>query len=130
MFRIADPTDSSAIKGLLAKQCVSVDGMDWEHTAPFWVVFDKQGETVGCAQILMAKPMGRVDFLCVKEEMSGSARSRVVKRISDEAVKLFRNKGVHNVSWFVPHNNRAVKKAVKRRGASAFSSGSVYVSKI
>ena len=130
MFRIATRRDSPAIKALLANQSVQVDGLDWDNVTPFWVVYDKQGETVACAQLLMAKPMGQINHLCVKEDMNGSSRARVVNRISDEATKLFQKAGLHHIGWFVSHNNRAVKKAVKRRGASAFTSGSIYVSKI
>ena len=105
IIRVAKNDDGPAVASLLRKaNCLQWENfeIDWSNLEPHWLVADYSGEIVGCIQALPAKPIGRIEALCVDPDLKLLTRGYVVKLLTDHAVSVNVMYGAQVVASSIP----------------------------
>jgi hypothetical protein len=122
-IRLAQDADGPRI-GRLAKLSGFTVGLNWSEVHPFWLVAEDE-KIVGALQIILAKPIGWLEMLVLDPGLTPMARARVVKRLASAGMTALKRFGAQLVMFSVPFEEKAYKKALKKRGAVVTSSGNI-----
>jgi hypothetical protein len=111
---------------LLADGVVGIEGLDWSRIEPYWLVADLDGEVVGCLQVCLGLPMGRLELLATDKEMPHRMRATVVRELLLQGVATLTRLGAGMATGMVSFDQKAYKKMLRRRGAVVIFSGNTY----
>ncbi len=116
--RLASDEDGPRIGELAVSNGFGVfeDGvweMDWSQVAPSWLVAEEDGKIIGAIQVLIARPIGRIEMLFMDTELSLRGKHRVVKLILDAGLTILRQNGVYAVMTSVPSNLERYRDVLK-----------------
>jgi len=109
----------------IVRQTWKVEGLDFSEVHPHWLIAESDGEPIGVCQVLLGKPVGRVEFLCVRDDVPDMTRGRAMKALYRTATETIRKYGGTIASGMVAFSNKPVKKWLKKRGAHVFDSGNI-----
>jgi hypothetical protein len=127
-IRLAKNEDGPRIGDLARQTGFSID-LDWSEVHPFWLVAEDD-KIVGAIQIILAKPIGWLEMLVLDPDLTQLARARVVKRLASAGMTALKRFGSQIVMFSVPFEEKAYKKALKKRGAVVTSSGNVLAKRL
>jgi hypothetical protein len=128
-IRLAQDADGPRIGELARASGFGVEGIDWSEVHPFWLVAEDE-KIVGALQIILAKPIGWLEMLVLDPDLTQLARARVVKRLASAGMTALKRFGAQIVMFSVPFEEKAYKKALKKRGAVVTSSGNVLAKRL
>ena len=77
--------------------------IDWSDIEPNWLVAEVDDEFVGCIQVAPARPIGRIEILCVDPDLPQKATYLVAKALIDQAVGTVKMYGAQAVSSMIPY---------------------------
>jgi N-acetylglutamate synthase-like GNAT family acetyltransferase len=125
-LRLATNDDGKVIQNL-CRACgfVELDRADWTDIAPFWVVAEQEGRIVGALQVCDAKPVGRLEFMAVNPMLPDLDRSRVARLLGQYGDHVLKRRGIAYSCFHVAFEDKAMKRALKRRGAVVMQSGNL-----
>lgn len=124
IVRLARIEDGDAIKGLLVSEDMDIPGISWLNNEPFWAVAERDGEIVGCIQIVGSKPIGYINFLVVKKK----CRGKVTFGLISYALQQLRAMNVSGFMFFVGDDMEKWARAVVKGGAiPVFGKGQLYI---
>ena len=125
-FRLATNDDGPVIANL-CRLCefVELDAADWSDIAPYWVVAEHEERIVGALQVCLAKPIGRLEFMAVHPMLPERDRARVARHLGAYGDLVLRKHGVAYSAFHIAFTERAMKRALKRRGAVVMQSGNL-----
>lgn len=127
-IRLAQNEDGPRIGELARQTGFSID-LDWSEVHPFWLVAEDE-KIIGALQIILAKPIGWLEMLVLDPDLTPLARARVVKRLASAGMTALKRFGAQIVMFSVPFEEKAYKKALKKRGAVVTSSGNVLAKRL
>jgi hypothetical protein len=131
-IRLARNDDGPAIKELLESLGWRVEGVeiDWQDIAPFWIVAEQDGVFIGCIQTLLSKPVGRLEFLAVRTDLSHQLQALTVRALVLAGCSTLEQFGASLVAGTVPHELKSYKRVLKNRGAVVINTGSVFLKRL
>jgi hypothetical protein len=131
-IRLARNADGQAISELLTSLGWHAEGLiiDWNDIAPFWLVAEQDGVFIGCIQTLLSKPIGRLEFLAVRPDLSHPLQALTVRALVLGGCATLEKFGATAVAGTVPHELKSYKRVLKNRGAVVINTGSVFLKRL
>ena len=129
-IRIAQNSDGPRIGELARHSGFTVNGLDWSEVHPFWLVAEREGKVVGAINLILSRPIGWLEILSLDPGLSDKDRARAVKALVLAGKAALKRFGAQMAMGSVPHELKAYKKALKKRGAVVCSSGNVMASRL
>ncbi|MGI9297621.1 MAG: hypothetical protein ACR2QC_06965 [Gammaproteobacteria bacterium] len=124
--RLAEDSDGPRIRQLIAQTQADIEGLDWSEIRPYWIVVDREGEPVGCLNVALSKPVGRLDFLAIDPGLGPHARGRVVRALILQGLSALRRAGCSASISQVPFELKTYKKLLKKHfGAMVVGQGNM-----
>lgn len=121
--RIAENADGPAIKTLLAAQGGMAEGVDFSAVKPYWIVAEIDGGVVGCMQTVVSRPIGHLENLGVRQDLSSLQRGEVLRQLVLDGAAILYNHGVTHIRFFTGFEQKGLKRALKKRGAAVVEPG-------
>ena len=128
--RLAQNEDGDTIHDLLHADGLNLEGLDWHDIYPHWLVAEIEEKIVGCVEVLIGKPIGKMEFLATDDALSHRDRACVVKELFAQVGAVLKIAGVQMVSGSIPFEMKAYKRVVKRRGGVVLYSGNTFIKRI
>ena len=129
-IRLATDADGTAVGDLVWRGGFRVDGIDWTDLGSYWLVAENGVGIVGCLQVLPGKPIGRLEFLVVDEELTHRERATISRDLSIQGYATLKLAGAQAASNLVDFKNKSLKRILKRRGARVMASGNMFIKRL
>ena len=126
-IRLARNDEASQIQALLRPDNPLVDELDWSDIYPYWLVAEVDGKIVGCLQVCLGKPIGRLECLTLAPWLSSHRKGRVLQDLVFAGLATLRASGAGAASGMVSFENRVFKRWLKRHGWLVAYSGNLLV---
>ena len=126
--RLATNEEPDALRDLAASNGFNFEEsgwiIDWSDVYPWWIVVEDRDDVIqGMMQVCAAKPIGRMEFMCVSVELHNRLRSIVVRALIDQGMATLRTAGCQGASGLIPFERTSYKKVAKKRGWVVICSG-------
>lgn len=89
---------------LLAENGIDLPG-GWEKVFPHWLTACVDGKLIGCVQVMPVRPVGRCEFLCVKQSAPFKLRAIAVRKLIAAAMSTCHMAGCAYVAGLVGGEN-------------------------
>lgn len=124
-IRPATAADGERIGFLVRSGGWQIEGIDWSLVAPFWLVADYGGKTVGCLQLALSRPIGYQEMLAVDPAITGFRRTAIMQDLVYAGLAQHQRNGAQMVCGVVPFELKDYKRLLKKRGAVSIACGNV-----
>ena len=121
---MAKNSDGATVQAIVGRTW-PVAHLDFSEIEPYWLLAECDGEPVGVVQVLAGKPVGRVEFLCVRDDVHEVTRGRAMKALFNTTTTVLAKYGSSVASAMVAFESKSVKRWMKRRGAIVMFNGNV-----
>lgn len=129
-IRLAQNTDSESVYKLITDAGFALQGVDFSDLYPYWLVAENGVGVVGCLQVLVGKPIGRMELMAADYHLSQRDRAKVLKLLVETGEETLRQGGSQLVSGVVSFKNPGFKRLLKKRGAVVATSGNLMVARL
>ena len=124
-IRLATNEDGGRIRELLARTQADIEGLDWSDIYPHWIVAEKD-QIVGCINVAVSKPIGRLDFLAIDPALGPHSRGRAVRALILQGLATLRHVGCTASVSQIPFELQSYKKTLKKHfGAIVIGQGNM-----
>lgn len=113
-IRLATNEDGPRIRELQVASGQAWEGLDWSDIYPYWLVAEKGGNIVGCLNVAMSKPIGRLDLLAIDESLSPHAGGKAVRGLIMQGIATLKAGGVGASLSVVPFELKSYKRILKK----------------
>ncbi len=128
-IRLATNEDGERIEELVSGQIGA--GLDWTDIYPYWLVAEKGGKVVGCLNVALSKPVGRLDLLAIDESLSPHARGKAVRGLLVQGGATLKAHGAQMVFSVVPFELKSYKRILKKHfGAVVVGQGNMIIARL
>ena len=104
--------------------------IDWNDLEPNWLVAEHAGRFVGCIQVCPARPIGRIEILCVDPELRLIMRYLVTRELTNHAVGVVKMYGAQAVCSTIPWRYGDYLHGAQNRGWEAIDNGSMIMKRL
>ena len=111
IVRFATPEDEEFLSGFI--DFGDLD-LDWTGASGSWLVVEKDNEIIGAVQFALSKPIGHIEFMTVKDDLSSRDKFKVSLLLGDAALKCLQADGTTNIRVMVEFENKTMKKLLKK----------------
>lgn len=135
-IRMAQDDDGETIRELVTGAGFSIDDLDWSRVYPYWLVaesFDKSSGgagVIGCIQVCIGLPVGRLEMLGVARVLSDSQRAKAVKALLLYGAATLQQAGAGLAMGVIPFELRAYTKILTRRGVRVVNRGNIVAKRL
>ena len=123
--RLAQPTDAPWLADITG----TGGSFDWNlpGTTEGWWIAEVNGAPSACIQMLLGRPVGRLESLRVEPEVPPRVKAEAIKALVKSACAGLYLTGSQGVMSFVQFENKGMKRFLKRSfGARVLESGNVF----
>lgn len=124
-IRMAKDGEGPAIEALLRGGGWDLEGLDWSRVGPGWLVAEDPAGLVGCLQVLPGQPIGTLERMATRTDLTPIERAGAVHALATQGMATLLRMGAGMVMITVPHENKAWKRILKKRGAVTVSAGAL-----
>lgn len=128
--RMATNAEGEAIHRLVEQAGFKVTGIDWSRIAPFWLVVEMNEKIVGCIQVCLSLPIGRIEMLSVDKDVPHITRSRIFQMLAVSAASTLKAAGAQMATMLISFQNKPQKKLLKKRGCVSISTGNLMAKRL
>ena len=68
--RLASNYEGDLIRELVYQNGFDLDWIDWNDIYPFWLVALMEENIVGCIQVCLSRPIGRIELLSINPDIT------------------------------------------------------------
>lgn len=105
--------------------------LDWTDIYPYWLVAEKGGEIVGCLNVALSKPVGRLDLLAIDESLSSHARGKAVRGLIMQGIATLKADGAQVALSIVPFELKSFKRVLKKHfGSEVVEQGNAIITRL
>ncbi len=128
--RLAQDADGPRIGELARASGFAVEGIDWSHVHPFWLVAERDGEVIGAIQIILARPIGWLEMLSLDPDLGRRDQAMAVKALVQFGAMSLKHFGAQMAMGSVPSELQGYMRILKKRGAVVASAGIVFAKRL
>lgn len=130
--RMAEDEDGPRVGELVSGLMNGADlgFVDWSEVKPWWLVAEIEQEVVGCIQVSLGKPFGRIELLAVAEGLPHRTRAMAVKELALQGMATLQRSGAQVVVSMVSFDQKGWKKLLKKRGGVIMFSGHTFLKRL
>ena len=129
-IRVAENSDAAAIERLSKAGGFAVDDLDWSDIYPYWLVAENGAGVIGCIQVSLGKPIGRLEMLNVNTDLTHRERAMTVKKLVLGGSATLKKSGAQIAMGAVPFELKSYKKLLKKRGAVVVGRANIMIRRI
>jgi len=124
-IRMALSSDAGALDAL-TKPAFGNLVVDWRNATNDWIVAEFNGQIIGCIQLCMGRPVGRLELLCVDNTLDARSKHVIMMELLRSGLYALQQTGSQIVTAFIEFTNKGVKRIFKKRfGAQITNSGNL-----
>ena len=127
---LAQNGEAEDVKRLVLAAGFAVPEVGWENIYPHWLVAKRGDEIVGCMEVLLGRPIGRLENLVVDKSLDNYARARVVRSLWFQGIAVLKQYGADLASYMIRFEDKSWKKILKKRGAVVMARGNIMVQRV
>lgn len=129
-IRLAENADGATIEKLSREGGFNVDGLDWSDIYPHWLVAENGNGIIGCIQVSLGKPIGRLEMMCIDSDLTHRERAMTVKHLALSGAATLKKYGGQVMMIVVPFEMKSWKKVLKKRGAEVAFQGNTMIKRL
>ena len=130
-IRLAKNEEGEKIHDLVNKNGFKINDLDWSDIHPFWLAaVDEEDSILGCLQVCVSRPIGRIEMLSVKPDVTPIERAIIVKSLIIAATITLKKGRAQLASGLIPFDMKSYKKILKKRGCVVIASGNLMAKKL
>ncbi len=115
--RLAQDADGPRIGELARASGFGVEGIDWSHVHPFWLVAEAGGEVIGAIQFILTQPIGWLEMLSLDPNLTTRGRAMTVKALVGFGTMSLKAFGAQIAMGTVPDELKDYQRILTKRGA-------------
>lgn len=124
--RLGVNEESNHIRDLVAATQADIEGLDWSDIYPYWLVAEKDRKIVGCINVAVSRPIGRLDFLAIDPRLRPHAKGRTVRALILQGLATLKQAGCSASISQIPFELRDYKRVLKKHfGAVVIGQGNM-----
>lgn len=127
---LAGNGDAADVQRLVLAAGFGVPGLGWGQIYPHWLVAKIGDRIVGCMEVLLGRPIGRLEVLSVDRDLGKREHAAVLRSLVVQGMVTLRQYGAELTSSMIPFEDKAWKKALTKRGGVVASSGHIMVKRL
>ena len=127
---LAGNGDAEDVQRLVLAAGFEVPGLTWGNLYPHWLVAKIDDEIVGCMEVLLGRPIGRLEVLSLDQDLDKREHATVLHSLVIQGLVTLRQYGAELVASMIPFEDKAWKKALVKRGGVITSSGHILVKRL
>jgi len=97
----------------------------WKKIAPFWYIAEVSGVIIGAVQVCIGWPVGRLELLAVRPDLSHTKKAKIVKALIYHAVAAMQLDGTQLVMTLIPSLDENFSRILERLGGRFAVKGSM-----
>lgn len=129
-LRIAANEDGSKIEALFKLNNVVFPVANWETVSPHWLVADCGGQVLGCLLVVMARPIGVLEFVLLDPTAKFKLRVIAMQNLAIAGATTLREYGCSYLSCVVPGENKAFMDVLKKYNFQPTTGATVLVKRL
>lgn len=106
VIRLAVDAAGPAIAAVLKENGIVLEAAHWERVFPHWLLATRNDDVIGCCQVLVAKPVGFVEFMFVRPSAPFKIRAIAMRKLIIESMRTLYHGGAQYVGGVVAVKNR------------------------
>lgn len=103
---------------------------DMESSAPWWCVYEQDGEIIGALQFCIGRPIARLEELAMEPTLRKRDKAMVAEALIRRGMALCRAAGAGMVQFFVPEHLGSYRRVLEKRGAVSVGEGRMLVKRL
>jgi len=113
-IRIARPEDAGVLDTLTA-DFLGPYKVQWEGATPDWLVAEVNGEVLGCTQLCIGRPIGRIEMLSISKRLDLREKHAIMVELCRGGLFALQQTGSQIVTVFVSFDHKGFKRLLKKR---------------
>ena len=111
--RMAQAGDAGALAALTAT-FLGPYKVNWAEATGDWMVAEVEGKVVGCLQLCLGRPIGRLEMLCVQEDLDARSKHAIMRELARGGMFALQQTGSQIITVFVAFESKGFKRMVKK----------------
>lgn len=129
-IRLAVNEAGPAIAQVLKENGIVLEGADWSKVFPHWLIATVDDDVVGCCQVLVAKPVGYVEFLFVRKSVPFKLRALALRKLIIQSMATLHAAGCNYVGGVVALKNFKFANVIEKLNFVKTYQADVYVKRL
>lgn len=105
MIRLATNQAGPEIADVLKENGIELPGVKWDNVFPHWLIATVDDEVIGCCQVLVAKPVGYLEFMSVRKSAPFKLRAIALRKLLLQGMATLHTAGCNYVGGVVATKN-------------------------
>lgn len=124
-IRMAQEGDAEALAALTTA-FLGPYTVNWLNATGDWMVAEASGKVVGCLQLCIGRPIGRLEMLCVQEDLDPRSKHAIMLELARGGMFALKQMGSQIITVFVAFESKGFKRMIKKRfGGKVTNSGNL-----
>lgn len=129
-IRLAVNEAGPLIAALLKENEIELPGADWSTVYPHWLIATVDDDVIGCCQLLLAKPIGYVEFLFVKPSAPFKLRAIALRKLGIQATNTLYHFGCQYMGGMLEAGNKKFSDVLEKMNYAEVMSGKVFLKRL
>ena len=129
-IRLADNSEGEKIHALVISNGFTLEDLDWSKIYPYWLIAEHDGVIVGTIQVCPALPIGRIEMLSTRNDLSHQLTALTVRQLIIAASMTLRQAGAQMASGIVSFEMKKFQKILKKHGCVIAASGHLMMKRL
>ncbi len=112
--RFADPTDAGALSRLTANAFSELSFTWTGEDTKGWLLAESEGYPLGTMQMLLGRPIGRLEMLSIDQQLRPKDRHSVITALANTGVSVLSSTGSQFIVANVEDSNKGFRRFLKR----------------
>ena len=104
--------------------------IDWMDLGGYWQKAVREGALVGCMQMIFARPVSRLEYIAVAENLAPYVQAKIVRELLNFGCQVLADNGAQAVSGTVPFALKVAKRQLRKHGAIATEQGNIMTKRL
>lgn len=130
-IRLAVGRDAGAlIADLLKANEVELPEADWSSLLPQWLIATVDDDVIGCCQVLVARPVGFVEFFFIHPKAPFKYRAIAVRKLCLQSINTLYQAGCQYVAGYLHLDNKKFGDVLTKMNFGRLSKAELYVKRM
>ena len=127
---LAGNGDAEDVQRLVLSAGFQVPGLSWGNIYPHWLVAKIGDDIVGCMEVLVGRPIGRLELLSIDQGLGAREYAAVLRSLIVQGMLTLRAYGADLASSMIRFEAKGWKKALKKRGGAVMATGNMMFARL
>ena len=129
-IRLAVDEAGPLIAEILKENGVVLEGAKWDSVFPHWLLATCGDEAIGCCQVLVAKPVGFVEFLFVRKSVPFKVRALAIRKLMLQSIATLHLHGCSYAGCLVATKNFKFANVIEKLNAVKMYQADVWAKRV